>query len=213
MSGVNAFDNLANEYDQWFDEHPVWFQSELKALEKVVPYNKFGLEIGIGTGRFADKCAIDRGIDPSENMARIAEKRGTKTFIARAENMPFFSETFDYAVMITTVCFLDDIPAAFRETHRVLKPGGSFIIGMIDKESPLGQKYQINKEDNPFYKDARFLSVDEVTTLLRENGFQNSEYWQTLITASGDEPEEPRKGYGEGGFVVISAERRDSLES
>lgn len=208
MSSVEIFDKNTEKYDQWFDKHPVWFQSELEALAKVVPYNKYGLEIGIGTGRFADKCAIDRGIDPSENMARIAQKRGTKTLIARAENMPFLSKTFDFAVMITTVCFLDDIPKAFSETHGVLKPGGSFIIGMIDKDSPLGQKYQINKEDNPFYKDARFLLVDEVTNLLKETGFQDFQYWQTLITASEDEPEEPRRGYGEGGFVVIKSVKR-----
>jgi ubiquinone/menaquinone biosynthesis C-methylase UbiE len=104
---MDVFDQNSKEYDQWFDDHPVWFQSELNALDKVVPYAGYGLEIGIGTGRFADKCAINCGIDPSENMARIAEQRGTKTFLAKAENMPFLSETFDFAVMITTVCFLD----------------------------------------------------------------------------------------------------------
>lgn len=120
---------------------------------------------------------------------------------------------FDYAVMITTVCFLDDILKAFRETYRVLKPGGSFVIGMIDKQSPLGQQYQISKKDNPFYKGAQFLLVDEVTTLLQETRFQNFEYWQTLFTASDSEPEEPREGYGEGGFVVISAARKDISEN
>lgn len=207
MSSVEMFDKNTEKYDQWFDEHPVWFQSELNALAKVVPYNKYGVEIGIGTGRFAEECAIDRGIDPSENMARIAEKRGTKTLIAKAENMPFFSGTFDFAVMITTVCFLDDILKSFKETARILKPNGKFIIGMIDKKSPLGQQYQQNKENNPFYKPARFYSVKEITESLEEAGFGNFEYWQTLITASEEEPEEPKQGFGEGGFVVIKAQK------
>jgi len=205
MNKVKVFDQNTQEYDQWFDDHPIWFQSELNALDKVVPYTGYGLEIGIGTGRFAEKCAINRGIDPSENMARIAEKRGTKTFIAKAENMPFLSDTFDFAVMITTVCFLDDIQQAFRETVRVLKPNGIFIIGMIDKDSPLGQRYQQNKEDNPFYRDAHFHSVIEITKSLENAGFEDFEYWQTLITASEEESEEPQPGYGEGGFVVIKA--------
>ncbi|WP_340105434.1 class I SAM-dependent methyltransferase [Rhodohalobacter sp. 8-1] len=202
---MDVFDQNCKEYDQWFDDHPVWFQSELNALGKVVPPNGFGLEIGIGTGRFAEKCGIDRGIDPSGNMARIAEQRGVKSFLAKAENMPFLSDTFDFAVMITTVCFLDDILQAFRETARVLKPNGHFIIGMIDKDSPLGQKYQQNKEDNPFYRDAHFHSVTEITELLENTGFGDFEYWQTLITASEEEPEEPQPGYGEGCFVVIKA--------
>lgn len=205
MSSVYIFDEYAEKYDQWFDEHLEWYQSELNALDKVVPYNKYGLEVGIGTGRFAEKCAIDRGIDPSENMARIAEERGTKTFIARAENMPFQSSTFDYTVMITTICFLDDIPKAFRETRRVLKSNGLFIIGMIDKNSPLGQKYQKNKNNNLFYQNAHFHSVQEITVLLKDAGFGNFEYWQTLITVSESESETPQQGYGEGGFVVIKA--------
>lgn len=205
MKTVQAFNQNCEEYDLWFDEHPVLFESELKALAKVVPYNKYGLEIGRGTGRFAEECAIDRGIDPSENMVRIAEKRGTKTLIAKAENMPFFSRTFDFAVMITTVCFLDDTLKSFKETGRILKPNGEFIIGMIDKNSPLGQHYQQNIENNPFYKHARFYSVKEITEYLEEAGFGNFEYWQTLITASETEPEEPKEGFGEGGFVIIKA--------
>lgn len=205
MKSIEVFDQKSNEYDQWFDKHPVLFESELKALSKVVPYNKYGLEIGIGIGRFADECAIDRGIDPSENMARIAEKRGTKTLIAKAENMPFFSRTFDFAVMITTVCFLDDILKSFKETGRILKPNGEFIIGMIDKNSSLGQHYLQNKENKPFYKHARFFSVTEITEYLEEAGFGNFEYWQTLITASEEEPEDPKQGFGEGGFVVVKA--------
>ncbi|MFO7847732.1 MAG: class I SAM-dependent methyltransferase [Balneolaceae bacterium] len=202
---MDVFDQNSKEYDQWFNDHPVWFQSELNALDKVVPSDGFGLEIGIGTGRFAEKCGIDRGIDPSENMARIAEKRGVKSFLAKAENMPFLSDSFDFAVMITTVCFLDDILQAFRETARVLKPNGHFIIGMIDKDSPLGQKYQQYKEDNPFYRDAHFHSVSEITESLENTGFGDFEFWQTLITASEEKPEEPQPGYGEGGFVVIKA--------
>ena len=205
MSEVNAFDKHTEKYDRWFDEHRAWFQSEVNALTKAIPDHGRGLSIGVGTGRFAEKFNITHGIDPSKSMSHLARNRGITTHIAKAENMPFEASTFNFAVMITTICFLDDISAAFKETRRVLKPDGNFIIGMIDKESPLGQQYQINKEDNPFYKDARFLSVDEVTKLLKETGFQDFQYWQTLITASEDKPEEPRKGYGKGGFVVIKA--------
>ncbi|MEX1269282.1 MAG: class I SAM-dependent methyltransferase [Balneolaceae bacterium] len=205
MDSVETFSTYFKEYDRWFEEHPVLFKSELEALDKVVPYNKYGIEIGVGTGRFAKKCVIDWGVDPSENMARIAQQRGIKTLLAKAEAIPFLSNTFDFAVMITTVCFLDNIPKAFQETRRVLKPNGSFIIGMIDKNSPLGQQYQENKKDNPFYRHAHFHSVDEITDYLKDAGFGKFKYWQTLITASEKEVEKPREGYGEGGFVVIKA--------
>ncbi|MGM0546549.1 MAG: class I SAM-dependent methyltransferase [Bacteroidota bacterium] len=179
----------------------------MKALDKVIPKekNKSGLEIGIGTGRFAEKLGITHGLDPAKAMADIAENRGIPTEIATAEDMPFKSNTFDYAVMITVDCFLEDISKAFLETARILKPNGQFIIGIIDKNSPLGQRYQQHKEDNLFYRHAQFHSVDMITKYLKEAEFVISQYWQTLITASEEEPEEPQPRYGEGGFVAIKA--------
>lgn len=207
----NVFDQKAKAYDQWFDEHPVWFQSEVKALAKAIPEKGLGLSIGVGSGRFAKTFAITHGLDPSEKMLSIAERRGIQTHIGKAEDMPFDTDTFDYAVMVTTLCFLDDIPKALAESRRVLKPGGSLIIGLIDKESPFGQKYQEKKKDNPFYRDAHFHSVPETTEWLNKAGFKKFEYWQTLITAADDEPEEPREGYGQGGFVVIKAMPEPSM--
>ena len=89
MDNFEVYNQLALEYDHWFDEHPILFESELQALKKVVPKNEFGVEIGIGSGRFAEKLAIDRGLDPSEKMAQLAETRGVKTLIGKAENIPF----------------------------------------------------------------------------------------------------------------------------
>lgn len=205
MENADVFEQNAKLYDRWFDEHPVWFQSEVNAFTKAIPDIGMGLSIGVGTGRFAEMFNIGYGIDPAEKMARIAEKRDIQTHIAKAEDIPFDTDSFDYAVMITTACFLDNIPKAFQETRRLLKPNGRFIIGMIDRNSPLGQKYQENKQENPFYRHANFHSVDEITDYLKDAGFGSFEYWQTLITASEEEEEEPKQGYGEGGFVVIKA--------
>lgn len=187
------------------------FQSEINALAKAVPEKGLGLSIGVGTGRFAEKFSITHGLDPSPEMLQIAQSRGLETHVGKAEEMPFDSNMFDFAVMITTLCFLDDIPKALRETRRVLKPNGSLIIGLIDKESPLGRKYQEHKEENPFYRDAHFHSVPETSRLLQEAGFGSFEYWQTLRTASEEEPEVPVEGYGRGGFVVIKATRSETL--
>lgn len=201
----NVFDQKAKEYDRWFDEHPVWFQSEINALAKAIPEKGVGLSIGVGTGRFAEKFSIPHGLDPSKEMLRIAKKRGVQTYIGKAEDMPFDAGTFDYALMVTTLCFLDDISKAFYETRRILKSKGIFLIGMIDKNSPLGREYQDKKKENPFYRHAHFHSVPEVTDLLKKNGFGKFEHWQTLITASEEKPEAPKRGYGRGGFVVIKA--------
>ena len=46
-----------------------------------------------------------------------------------AESLPFADSQFDFVLMFTTICFLDDIETAFNEVYRVLKSGGSLIIG------------------------------------------------------------------------------------
>lgn len=93
----------------------------------------------------------------------------------------------------------------FQETIRILKRKGEIIIGMMDRGSPLGQQYLQNIGENLFYRYARFHYVNEITEYLKAAGFEEFEYWQTLITASETKPEVPHQGYGDGGYVVIKA--------
>lgn len=203
--GSLTFNENTLEYDQWFDEHSTVYQSEIDAIQKAIPKNKMGIEIGIGTGRFAEPLSIKYGVEPSENMARVAEQRGITVYRAYAEKLPVGNATFDFALLVTTVCFLSDIPKAFSEIYRILKPQGEIIIAIIDKNSELGRKYEMNKSTNKFYKEAHFHSTEELTELLKQSGFQNFQYWQTLTGNS--EMENPIKGYGKGSFVVIKANK------
>lgn len=205
---TTVFNQNAYEYDKWFDEHPNLYQSELLALKQVVPERKKGIEIGVGTGRFAAPLNIKFGVEPSDAMAKIARHRGVKTIKAEAEHLPIKNESFEFVTMITTVCFLHDIPAAFSEVFRILKTGGSFIIGLIDRESDLGRKYQQQKETNKFYKDAHLHSVGEIAEILEKTGFQSFSYQQTLLSNTENSIEPPRSGYGSGGFVVIEAKKQ-----
>lgn len=202
---ISVFDKNALEYDQWYDKHCNIYQSEILALKQAIPHNKNGIEIGVGTGRFAEPLNIKFGVEPSENMAKVAEQRGIKVYRTVAENLPFENETFDFVLMVTTVCFLTNIPKAFKEVHRILKPKGEIILAIIDKNSELGKKYEKEKSSNKFYKDAHFYSTGEITELLKQAHFEKFEYWQTLTTSNTNEVEQPQMGFGKGSFVVIKA--------
>jgi ubiquinone/menaquinone biosynthesis C-methylase UbiE len=76
MNAVNVFDECAQEYDRWFDAHEHVYQSEVDAVRRFIPARGIGIEIGVGTGRFAVPCGVRIGIDPSESMERIAKSRG-----------------------------------------------------------------------------------------------------------------------------------------
>ena len=76
MQGINAFDQHASEYDRWFDEHDLIYQSEVNALRKCIPRGGNGIEIGIGSGRFSVPFGIRLGVEPSRAMSYIAHGRG-----------------------------------------------------------------------------------------------------------------------------------------
>lgn len=200
-----VYNQFANEYDVWFEKHPNLYQSELLAMKQAIPQNKTGIEIGVGSGRFAEPLNIKYGVEPSDSMAQIAKQRGIKIIRAVAENLPIENQSYDFATMVTTVCFLNDIPKAFAELHRILKTKGEFIIGLIDRNSELGKKYEQQKNTNKFYKDAHFHSTVEITKLLSQAGFQNFSFWQTLLNMGENAIEQPQPGYGKGSFIVIKS--------
>ena len=210
MPGVNAFDKNVDRYEQWFVDNPLAYVSELRALRELLPASGSGIEIGVGTGRFAAPLEIKKGIEPSRSMAEVARKRGVEVVHGVAEHLPFMDGEFDYALMVTTVCFLDDIDLAFQEVLRVLKPKGLFVIGFVDRESPLGKEYQDRKDKSAFYRDATFYSVEEVVPRLRKNGFGGLVFRQTLFRplAELSEVEPAKEGHGEGSFVVVRGEKQ-----
>lgn len=53
MTKAYPFEEYSDEYDEWFDANRHIYLSELEALKALVPMEQHGIEIGIGTGRFA----------------------------------------------------------------------------------------------------------------------------------------------------------------
>ena len=206
MPGVNAFDKNVEQYEQWFIDNPLAYVSELHAVRDLLPGGE-GMEVGIGTGRFAAPLGISKGIEPSKAMAELARKKGIKVVPGVAERLPFKDGEFDFCLMVTTVCFLDDMDLAFREAHRVLKPVGAFVIGFVDRDSPLGQEYLKRKDRSAFYKEATFYSVSEIVEHFERAGFGGFEFRQTLFRplAEMEEVEPVKEGHGEGSFVVVRA--------
>lgn len=205
----NIFDKHYKRYDVWHDKHKFAYLSELRAIRKVLPKKGKGLEIGVGTGRFAAPLGIKFGIDPSEHMIKLAGQRGVDTRLGIGESLPVGDDIFDYVAIIITICFVKEPKKVLKEARRALKKKGKIIIGIINKDSFLGEFYQ--KKKSVFYKEANFFNVREITDLLKNTGFSKFSYYQTLYRLPTEikSVQKPRKGFGRGGFVVISGEKAD----
>jgi ubiquinone/menaquinone biosynthesis C-methylase UbiE len=201
------FERNTERYEGWFETHEAAYQSEIEALRGLIPEPGFGIEIGVGSGRFAAPLEMQVGVDPAGEMLVRARERGLDVVEGVAESLPFGDGAFDTALIVTTICFVDDIPQTLAEARRVLRPDGSLVIGYIDKDSPVGRIYLEKKSENPFYREAVFVSTDELVDALEGAGFSELEFVQTIYHWPDeiDEREPIEEGYGDGAFVGIKA--------
>jgi SAM-dependent methyltransferase len=209
MHGVAVFDENAAEYDRWFGENEALYRAEVAAVRRLVPPAGRGVEVGVGTGRFAAPLGLRIGVEPAWGMGRIAQSRGIAVCQAVGERLPFRDGHFDFVLLVTVICFVPDVPRLLQEAGRVLQPAGRLILAFIDRQSPLGRQYEAHKAADRFFRQARFYSVAEVTALVRSAGFAPGPFCQTVLGLPSESPHaaEVREGYGAGAFVVLSAEK------
>jgi len=217
--GGSPFDELATEYDAWFDKDgSLIFFTELQAFQPLLPnLPKPWLEIGVGSGRFAQALGIETGIDPSIKLVEMARRRGVTAFLGRGDQELFEVESFGTVFLVVTLCFLDSPMDVLKETSRILMPGGRIVLGLVLKESPWGQFYQAQKaRGHRFYRYATFYTYDEVLALLEQANFSTEKVVSMLFQKPGkvQRVEKPKEGYfPNAGFTIIVADKREVITS
>ncbi len=203
----NPFDDGVEEYENWFKENDQLLSSELDAIRPFIPASGNGIEIGVGTGLFASNLGIGTGLEPSERMAAIAVSRGVNVIQGDAEKIPLPDSSYQFALMVTVDCFLNDVPKAFSEVRRILSKNGTVIIALLDLGTPLGNFYEMNKHKSKSYKNANFHTAEYISKLLEIKGFIVIGQKQTIFTLE-NKYQPPRDGVGEGLFAVIKAQKK-----
>jgi demethylmenaquinone methyltransferase / 2-methoxy-6-polyprenyl-1,4-benzoquinol methylase len=93
------------------------------------------LDVASGTGDLAleiqDQCPACEVIATdfcAEMLAHAASRGIAKTLVADALSLPFPDRSFDVVTVAFGLRNMADYPAALREMHRVLRPGGRLLI-------------------------------------------------------------------------------------
>ncbi|MDP2659439.1 MAG: class I SAM-dependent methyltransferase [Dehalococcoidia bacterium] len=208
-----AFDAYAAQYDAWYDSdvgRPI-FATEVACLRPFLHrYPMPHLEIGVGSGRFAQALAIEDGVDPAAAPLKLARARGVRGAIAAGENLPFPDGVFGEVLIALALCFVTQPALVLEESRRVLRPEGGLVLGLILGESPWAEYYaRKGREGHPIYSQARFFAKNEMEALLRFCRFEALEYRSCLFQPPGLTRylrEEPVSGYHPpAGFVALSA--------
>ena len=231
--GKQKFDGYADKYDEWFMKNENLFTSELRLFEKVLGdiTGKKLLSVGCGSGLFEsyiDSSNID-GIEPSEDMGRIAEKRGINVIkYGLIEDVDLPDETYDIIYFNGSSSYMEDLKPIYEKSLRALKKNGKLILLDVPKESAFGFMYLLGKSLNTY--DHEFLegampetpyplalassgvwhTTEEKINVLKDLGIKNFNFYQTLIKNplyTNEEPEEVSEGYKSGGYVAIIAEK------
>ncbi|UGU14699.1 class I SAM-dependent methyltransferase [Sinomicrobium kalidii] len=212
MVHSDIFGKNVGDYEAWYARYDAVYKSEIRALREHftrLPENITGIEVGAGTGRFALPLGIKEGVEPSDEMAALAVKRGIEIVKGYAEALPYKDVHFDF-VLFVTICHLNNVKKALREAFRVLKDGGLLIIGFIEKDGEIARSYMEKRKRSIFYRHASFYRTGHLKRMILDCGFRDLRITQTLFGNPDEITEEqaPKTGYGEGSFIVISALRR-----
>lgn len=181
----------ATSYDSWFGKAVNKYAFELEmglmaSMLKPCPGERL-LSIGCGTGQcleFFLKYDLQlTGIDPSPYMLDIAGarlKNRADLHKGFAEDLPFEDNSFEYAVLFTSLEFTEMPAKAIEEACRVAKD--MVFIGVLNKYAPLNI---IRRTKNLFisniFSHARFFSIWELKHIIFAILGEVPVSWRTIL--------------------------------
>jgi malonyl-CoA O-methyltransferase len=137
------FSAHAGEYDRYAAVQKRVVSELAARLVASGPLDGLVLDIGTGTGALAAALGGPGSgcnfvlTDLAHGMTRAAAQRlpGTLACDGDARKLPFANESFTTVVSSNVYQWVDDLPAAFREVSRVLRPGGRFAVALFGERT------------------------------------------------------------------------------
>ncbi len=128
----------------WVEAPQIITRERLRSVLRPEPGERL-LEIGVGTGYYSLELAewvgpegtlelFDLQQEFLDHVMRAAAERGLGNLVPTqgdATDLPYEDASIDAAILTAVLGEIPDSPAALREIHRVLKPGGRLVVGEL----------------------------------------------------------------------------------
>jgi len=165
MQGKNYYDDIASGYDTL---HQAEQQKKINIILDNLTITKDDtvLDVGCGTGLFLERieseCMEAIGVDPSEELLKVSEKRFSGQLLhGFAEDLPFKDNEFDVVVSITAMQNFNNIEEGLEEIKRVGKE--RFALTVLKKSEKIEE---IKKIINKILIDSNIRTIEEEKDLI-----------------------------------------------
>jgi ubiquinone/menaquinone biosynthesis C-methylase UbiE len=221
-------DDAAATYDaKWgIDFGPIGLEQVAQKLRKVLGREPVGLgdtlEVGAGTGYFSLNLALAGRVtsatctDISPGMLRVLEGNASRlgldvrTAACEASALPFEDGSFDLVLGHAVLHHLPDLEGAFREFHRVLRPGGEIVFA--------GEPSRVGDRLASWPKRLAFKAAPAWRRLMRASEAQHhgqhgnaDPMLETMVDVHAFVPEDLDRAARAGGFTDVNVRGEELL--
>lgn len=171
----------------------------LERLSEVRRTFPLALELGCHGGNLAPKLLGQNGVervvqcDLSARMARSAAENGQPALAVDEEALPFGAGTFDLAVSLLSLQWVNDLPGALLQIRHSLKPDGLFLAALLGGDTLQELRTalmlaEIELSGGAAPRVSAFADLRDVAGLLQRAGFALPLADRDLLTVSYQSP-------------------------
>lgn len=112
------------------------------------------LDVGCGIGDLLRFRPETHGVDINPRTVAWCNQNGLKASLMEPDCLPFSASDFDSAILDNVLEHIEHPSALLAEVHRVVKPGGTFLVGVPGRKG-----YACDADHKVFYDSERLTAV------------------------------------------------------
>jgi ubiquinone/menaquinone biosynthesis C-methylase UbiE len=160
------------------------FRIELESILQDLVKGEEVLSVGCGPAiiesALSERGFSITGLDVSQEALDRAPD-AVRTVVGRAEEMPFPESSFDAAIYVASLQFIEDYRKALEQTARVLRPEGRLIVLLLNPESDFFKRKL--RDPNSYVRKIKHTELKGIEEVIAEYFNMHSEY---LLGVKGD---------------------------